>query len=190
MRNLFGVTHRAWDHFFSLIFLLSHHGSVSFVILFESDANKTLYCPIFFWLWLCHSLLQVLLKYEPMIAPYVSMDRIWSAYWKIGPYLIGYWYVVQFQQSDNECISLGLLLLFFGRWALSYNWPDDANWPKTEEWRDETVQSIMHLLLGYVYCNGFDISLPMVLIYTAVVCYLQQARKSMAATDIKYDWSE
>jgi len=170
----------AWDYFFSFIFNTTHHGSVAFIILFENDANKLLYCPIFCWLWFAHSLQQIVLKHGANIKAYVSVESIWTIYWKVAPYLIGYWYVTQFMASDNEYLSVGLLMLFFGRWGLSFNWPDAAKFPKKEQWRDETCQSIIHLVLAYVYCHGVAMSLPMAVVFTVIVCCLQQATDSKA----------
>ena len=102
IRRLFRLNHTNRDYFFSSMFNLTHHGSVSYIILFESDANKLLYCPIFCWLWFCHTLLQILKKYWKKITVFISLNSIWRIHWKVGPYLLGYWYVVQFMQSDNE----------------------------------------------------------------------------------------
>ena len=190
MRTLFGLTHKGWDYFFSLIFLLSHHVGISYVILFESDSNKHLYRLPFVWLWWCHSLRQILLKYASCITPYITLDSIWTIYWKIGPYLLGYWYVFDFMQSDNEYLSTGLLMLLFGRWTLSFNWPENARWPKEERWTDETCQSMIHLALAYMYHHGIDVSCPMAVTYALFVCCLHQARDPKASKSINYSWSE
>merc|ERR1712154_260351 len=183
MRKQFGLNNNAWDYFFSLVTLLPHHASICVVILFESDANKVLYRPVLFWLWLCHSLYQVVVKYRAIISEYICIDAMWDKYWKAAPYLIGYWYITDFQQSDNEYFCAGLLMLFFGRWVLSFNWPENAKWPNSNQWRGETVQSIVHLALAYVYFHGFEVSVPLAVVYAVFVCYLQQAQESKTTKD-------
>merc|ERR1712218_296215 len=190
MRRKFGLNNKAWDYFFTLITLFPHHASITSVILFESDANKVLYRPILFWLWLCHGLYQVVVKYRATMSQYICIETMWNLYWKTAPYLISFWYIRDFPQSDNEYFCPGLLMLFFGRWILSFNWPERASWPKSNRWKGETVQSILHLAMAYVYCHGFQVSVPMAFIYAAFVCYLQQAQQSKCAKNINYSWSK
>lgn len=189
MRSLFHLSsHNGWDYLFSLLFNIPHHTGVSYMILFESDSNKTLYRPIFFWLWLCHPLRQVQLKYASIIAPYISMDLVWKIYWKIAPYLLGYWYIFDFMQSDNEFMSIGLLLLLFGRWGLCFNWPDDAKWPIKQRWREETILSIVHLVLAYVYCHGVQISWLIATVYALLVAGLQHVPDPDGSEN--YNWRD
>lgn len=180
MRSLFGLKHSGWDYVFSLL-ELSHHISISYIILFESDRNKLLYRPIFVWLWLCHSLSQFLRAF-PIITSYISWDSIWTLYWKMGPYLFGYWYIFDFMQSDNAFLSIGLQMLLFGRWSLSYNWPADANWPRAEKWQDETLRCMIHLGLAHLYYHSARVSWTMAVAYAAFVWCLQQIQPAKAST--------
>merc|ERR1719361_2787887 len=82
MRSLLNLSDsHAWDYLWSFLFNLSHHGSVSYVILIETNANKELYRPLIVWYWMAHSLRQMCMKYKSCITPIVSLDTVWSCYW-------------------------------------------------------------------------------------------------------------
>jgi len=196
IRALFGLEHSAhWiqsgcDYLCNILFNLSHHISVSYVILFESDTNKVLYRFLFVWLWSAHVLRQIMVKHRAVITRYVTSDWVWTLYWKIGPYLIGYWYVTDFMHSDNKHLSPGLLMLFVGRWGLSFNWPATATWPLEKRWKGETINSMVHISMAYLYCHSMAASWPLAVAYAVVVCFLQQVEDAKAEGTAKYSWEE
>merc|ERR1719445_1308093 len=109
------------------------------------------------WYWMAHSFRQISMKYKSVIQQYVSMGTLWTCYWKVSPFLISYWYAFQFTPSGNQHLSIGLLMLFFGRWSLSFNWPAKCSWPNKDRWQGETYNSMISLTFASMYHHGMEL---------------------------------
>merc|ERR1712154_5604 len=88
-----------------------------------------LYRLIFVWGWFAHTLGQITHNFGPYLEKVgVSPGFVWKAYWKLGPYLYGFWYIAKFMASDEAHLSPSVLTFWFGRWMWSWNCPNEHQW--------------------------------------------------------------
>ena len=126
----------------------SHHCGVALCILFESDENKRLYRFIFVWGWAAHTLEQIRHHFGRRENIRLSMDFIYEGYWKLGPYLYGFWYITKFMESDEMYLSPSVIALWFGRWVMPWNWLERSQF---DGWRSESYNTILFLLLVLIF---------------------------------------